>query len=108
MDIEIEPYVATQEDIDFYTKYTEKEHFKYYSGTDVDMIGDIDSMLKSLGTDVEEYLREAETGERKEKKKKKKEMTAEEKEKEGLGGFAATMAWVAYDVFKKSNGMMSL
>src|SRR3989338_8467426 len=93
-----------------------------------------------IETYVEEYLREAETGERKEKKtekkekepgifdpfkglaesfkmffpekgekgQSKKEMTAEEKEKEGLGGFAATMAWVAYDVFKKSNGMMSL
>ena len=140
MDISIEPYVATQEDIDFYAKHTEKEHFKYYSGTDVDMVGDIDSMLKSLGTDVEEYLREAETGERKEKKtetkekepgifdpfkglaesfkmflpekgekgQSKKELASEGKEKGELGGFAATMAWVAYDVFKKSNGMMSL
>ncbi|MDP3728963.1 MAG: hypothetical protein Q8R18_05955 [bacterium] len=141
IDIKIEPYVATQEDIDYYKKYTEKEHFTYYSGTDVDMIGDIDAMLKSLGTDVEEYLREAETGERKEKKKEeekelgildpfkglvdsfkmfwpeklwpekgesKKETFAEEKEKKDFEEIASAKAWLTYDVFKKSNGMMTL
>lgn len=139
IDVSIEPYVATQEDINYYKKYTEKEHFKYYSGTDVDMVGDIDAMLKSLGTDVEEYLREAETGQRKEKKKEKKEeepgyldpfkglwdsfkmfkpeksegisKTEEreiEKEKKDMEASASNTAWVIYDVFKKSNGMMSV
>lgn len=140
IDISFEPYVATQEDIDYYKKYTEKEHFTYYSGTDVDMTGDIDAMLNSLGTDVEEYLREAETGQRKEKKEEKKEKEAgildpfkglldsfkmflpekgekslstkehalEEKEKKEMEKEASDKAWLVYDVFKKSNGMMTL
>jgi hypothetical protein len=69
VEIDIEPYVATQEDIDYYQKYTDKETLKYYSGSEVDMIKDINEIMESLGKDVEEYLREAETGERKEKKK---------------------------------------
>ncbi len=140
IDISFEPYVATQEDIDYYKKYTDKEHFKDYSGTDVDMAGDIDAMLKSLGTDVEEYLREAETGQRKEKKEEKKEeqagilypfkglwdsfkmfkpekgeshlskkeQAAEEKEKREMEKEASGKAWLAYDIFKKSNGLMTL
>ena len=104
------------------------------------MVGDIDSMLKSLGTDVEEYLREAETGERKEKKEEKtekepgifdpfkglidsfkmfipesgehgmskKEEMVEAKEKKEMAGNASSTAWLVYDVFKKSNGMMTL
>ena len=141
VDISIEPYVATQEDIDFYKIKTDKDLFKYYSGTEVDVMGDIDAMLKSLGSDVEEYLREAETGQRKEKKEEAKEpkvalfepvtallgsfkifmperskekkpskadSLAEEKEKKSMEDDAAAKAWVAYDVFKKSNGMMTL
>jgi len=139
VDISIEPYAATQEDIDFYKNYTDKELLKYYSGVEVDMVSDIDLMLKSLGTDVEEYIREAETGERKEPKKEekpvtffepftaligsfkiflpekpkekkltKKEAHAEEQEKKQMGDLASNMAWVAYDVFKKGNGLMAL
>lgn len=139
--VSIEPYAATQDDIDYYKKYSDSEHFKYYSGTAVDLAGDIDAMLKSLGTDVEEYLREAETGERKEKKKEetpqdatvfapftalkdsfkmflpekskdtapsKKESRAEEAEKKSMEESAAGSAWTVYDIFKKSNGMMTL
>ena len=72
IEVSIEPYVATKEDIEFYKKKTERDLFKYYSGTEVDVMGDIDAMLKSLGTDVEEYLREAETGKRKEEKKEER------------------------------------
>ena len=72
VDISIEAYSATQEDIDFYKTKTDKDIFRYYSGMEVDMVGDVDAMLKSLGTDVEEYIREAETGERKEKKEEPK------------------------------------
>ncbi len=136
VDIEIEAYVATTEDIDFYKKKTEKDIFSYYSGTEIDIAGDIDSMLKSLGTDVEEYLREAETGERKEKKVEKEEKSdslfapfnalknsfkiflpekdkskrasfLEEKEREDQTKMASNLAWVTYEVFKKSNGMIT-
>ncbi|MSR85931.1 hypothetical protein EXS74_00880 [Candidatus Woesearchaeota archaeon] len=141
VDISIEAYSATQEDIDFYKTKTDKDIFRYYSGMEVDVAGDIESMLKSLGTDVEEYLREAETGERKEKKEESKapqesvfapftalkdsfkifmpeksknakpnktESMAEDKEKIEMGEEAAKKAWMAYDIFKKSNGMMAL
>lgn len=141
VDISIEAYSATQEDIDFYKTKTEKDTFRYYSGMEVDMAGDVDAMLKSLGTDVEEYLREAETGQRTVKKEEPKapkssifdpfgallgsvkiflpekskntkpsmaESIAEEKEKKEMGEIASNMAWVTYDIFKKSNGMMAL
>ncbi len=66
--ISVEPYVATQVDIDYYQKYTESEILKMYSGTEIDLSSDVEAILESLGEDVEEYLREAETGSRKEKK----------------------------------------
>jgi len=74
VEIEIEPYVATEEDINYYQKYTEKEVLKYYSGEEVDMAKSIHEIMDSLGTDVEEYLREAETGKRKEEKSENKEL----------------------------------
>lgn len=73
MDIEIEPYVATKEEFEFYKEHTDKEALKYFSGEEVNMIKDIEEAMKSLGEDVEGYLREAETGTREKKEEKKKE-----------------------------------
>ncbi|MBI5797401.1 hypothetical protein HZA98_00670 [Candidatus Woesearchaeota archaeon] len=140
IDISIEPYIATDEDIKWYQKYADKEVLQYYTGQAVDFSVDIEDILKSLGTDVEEYLREAETGKRKEEKKetkkeepffepftaiigsfkmflpersKEKRMTSDDRgqakeELDKLEKKAGDMAWVTYDVFKKSNGMMTL
>lgn len=136
--ISIEPYVATQEDIDYYKDYCDKETLRDYSGTEVDMIKDITEIMKSLGTDVEEYLREAETGKRKEDKKdvkkpefdlfepfkglfdsvrifmpdkEKKKIIHDTKklleEKANMGSDAKLTAWIIYDVFKKTNGMLA-
>ncbi|MFH1972011.1 MAG: hypothetical protein ABIJ18_00875 [archaeon] len=68
----VQPYIATDEEIDFYKEYTEKELLKYFTGGEFDMIQGIEDAMSSLGTDVEEYLREAETGKR-EKEEVKKE-----------------------------------
>ena len=76
--IEIEPYVVTKEEIDFYQKHTEKELYEMMSGMEGEMLKDIENMLTNLGKDVEQYLREAETGKREMKKKD------EEKPKLGL------------------------
>jgi len=138
VDVSIEPYVATQEDIDYYQQRTDGEVLKYYSGSDVNFAADVEAILSSLGKDVEEYLREAETGERKEvtKEEKKgkpeslfapfeglfdslkmfkpqkgapsrKEAHEDEAARKAMAKDAATLAWVAYDVFKKTNGMMT-
>lgn len=75
--ISIEPYVATDYDIEYYQKHTEHDIFKMYSGQDIDISSDVEAILQSLGTDVEEYITEADTGKRKkgkeeEEHKKKK------------------------------------
>lgn len=67
--ISIESYIATDADIAYYQKRTDKESLTSVSGESIDMVADVDQMLTSLGEDVEEYLREAETGQRKEEKK---------------------------------------
>jgi hypothetical protein len=134
IEISIEPYVASKDDIEWYRKHCEKESLKLVSGTDVDIGKDIESILNSLGEDVEKYLKEAEGKEEKKKKDKKpdknlsdpfkevanffkqfkpgkdgapsrKDMEAKAAAKKKQAGFAALMAWVAYDVFKKGNGM---
>ncbi len=140
--ISIEPYVATKEDIKYYSRHTDKEIVKGISGVEYgDMIGDIETMLGSIGDDVEAYLEEAEHGPKKKeeekeeieytnpitsfvesfgmfwpdskkKDKKKKEFSKaeakeREKEKKSLEKKASKMAWVVYDVFKKTNGLLS-
>ena len=63
--ISIEPYVATQAEIDWYRNYTDKEVLKYVSGESVDLAQSIDDILGSLGGDVEDYIYEAEHGKKK-------------------------------------------
>jgi hypothetical protein len=81
MTIHMEPYVATQEEIDFYIDHSDKETFKMFSGEEIDMVHDIEESMKSLGEDVEEYLREAETG-----KREKEDDPMVKAAKEGKGG----------------------
>ncbi len=64
MSFVIEPYVATDEDIEFYKEHTDKETLSWFSGGEIDMVKDVEDAMQSLGEDVEGYLREAETGKR--------------------------------------------
>ncbi|HLC22670.1 MAG TPA: hypothetical protein VJJ79_02760 [Candidatus Nanoarchaeia archaeon] len=140
--ISIEPYVATQEEIEFYKTYTERSLFQSMSGVEsATFVTDVEAILTSLGEDVQAYLKEAEEGKKEEKKENKeqregildpfaalgksfkmffpqfkkkerkgltkKEMIAGEKEKKEMEKDAAAKAWVLYEVFKKSNGMLT-
>jgi hypothetical protein len=71
--ISIEPYVATQDDIDWYKDKTDKDILANASGSEIDFSKSIDNMLDGLGDDIQDYLREAETGKKKEDEKKKGE-----------------------------------
>ncbi|MBS3170548.1 hypothetical protein J4223_02105 [Candidatus Woesearchaeota archaeon] len=75
--IEIEPYVATDFDIDYYKEECDKDILKTVYGQNIDFSVDVEEVLKSLGSDVEKYLEEAEQG--------KKENKEEEKKKEIVG-----------------------
>lgn len=140
--ISIEPYVATQEEIDFYKTYTERTLFQSVSGMEAtNFITDVEATLTSLGEDVQAYLKEAEEGKqgkkeetkeakkasmlepfsalgksfrifvpefkKKEKKPGKKEAIAAAKEKKEFEKDAAAKAWIIYEVFKKSNGLLA-
>ena len=70
MEVQIFPFVATQEEIEFYKEQTDKETLKYFTGSEIDMVKDIEEAMSSLGSDIEEYIREAETGKRKKEVKK--------------------------------------
>ncbi len=72
--IEIEPYVATDEDIEVYKEECEKDVLKMVSGQPIDFAVDVQEILDSLGSDVEKYLKEAEEGKKEEEKKEKKEI----------------------------------
>jgi len=70
--IEIEPYVATNFDIDYYKEQCDKEILRAVSGQQIDFAVDVQEILDSLGGDVEKYLEEAEHGKKEEKKEEKK------------------------------------
>jgi hypothetical protein len=71
--IEIEPYVVTNYDIDYYKEQCDKDILKNVSGQEIDFSIDVQEILDSLGKDVEKYLEEAESdGKKKEEKKEEK------------------------------------
>jgi len=70
--ISIEPYVASDEDIEWYRKFSDKEILRTVSGTEIDFTENVEDILTSYGKDVEEYLEEAETGKRKEEEEEEK------------------------------------
>ncbi|MBT3323561.1 hypothetical protein HN681_04505 [archaeon] len=135
--ISIEPYLAHRDDIDWYKKHVDKAALKTVSGTDIDFSESIENVLGSLGSDVEDYLYEAEHGKKKEEKKQTDERPELnlfgpfksladnlkilsnknnddgpsdlklEAEKKDLAKFAMLFSWILYDVFKKLNGMIT-
>jgi hypothetical protein len=140
IEINIEPYVASEKDIEWYEKYCDRDTLKTATGQDIDFGESVEDMLQSVGEDVERYLKEAEFGKeekkdessskqvglldpfsnlfgslkmftprmgRGEKINPKKEMRSLLKVKKGVSKDAFFQCWVAYDVFKKSNRMLS-
>ena len=69
IEMSIEPYIATKEDVEWYEKYTDRMVMEQVSGVDINFNEDVEAILDSLGDDVKEYLYEAEHGKKKEEKK---------------------------------------
>jgi hypothetical protein len=144
LEISIEPYVASDEDIAWYEKHCDRNTLKTVSGEDVDFSQSIEDMLSSLGTDVEKYLGQAEKqdftpddgkkeeapqqmglldpilegfksfnilvprkNKGKEKINLKKQMLSVKATKGNASKMAVIQSWIAYDVFKKANRMLS-
>ncbi len=130
-EIKILPYVLTQEQIDQYKAAKDKEVFDEVS----DLIPSMEEALKTIGDDLDKYLKQAEKTEKKqeepEKKqeglfkpfislkdgvkyifssqKKKQEISKKREsiEKDTAKGIASAHAFILYDVYKKNHGMMA-
>jgi hypothetical protein len=70
--ISIEPYVATDESVKWYEEYCDKYILNQVSGSEIDFANSITDILKSYGSDVDDYLYEAEHGKKKSDEEAKK------------------------------------